>query len=129
MANDLEEPAKVNGVDDGVDCEQSEEEKPQLKKIAKHDSGAADLEKVTDYAEEKEISSQDIAGAMSLIDGRRSKETAERMARQKELAKVTIKKEDVELIMREMEIPRSTAELKLRECHGSVVDALISLTE
>lgn len=29
---------------------------------AKHDSGVADLEKVTDYAEEKEISSQDILG-------------------------------------------------------------------
>ena len=31
------------------------------KKSVKHDSGAADLEKVTDYAEEKEISS-DITG-------------------------------------------------------------------
>lgn len=39
----------------------NEDQKPQ-KKVAKHDSGAADLEKVTDYAEEKEISSQDIIG-------------------------------------------------------------------
>ncbi len=31
------------------------------KKVAKHDSGAADLEKVTDYVEEAEISSQDIS--------------------------------------------------------------------
>ena len=30
------------------------------KKIAKYDSGAADLEKVTDYVEEAEISSQTI---------------------------------------------------------------------
>lgn len=29
-------------------------------KLRKHDSGAADLEKVTDYAEEKEISSSDL---------------------------------------------------------------------
>ena len=42
-----------------------EDEKPQ-KKVAKHDSGAADLEKVTDYAEEKEISSQDIIGVSTL---------------------------------------------------------------
>lgn len=41
--------------------ENNEDQKPQ-KKIAKHDSGAADLEKVTDYAEEKEISGQDITG-------------------------------------------------------------------
>ena len=42
-----------------------EDHKPQ-KKVAKHDSGAADLEKVTDYEEEKEISSQDIAGVCIL---------------------------------------------------------------
>lgn len=41
--------------------ENNEDQKPQ-KKTAKHDSGAADLEKVTDYAEEKEISGQDITG-------------------------------------------------------------------
>jgi len=66
---------------------------------------------------------------MSLIGDKRSKETAEKVARQKELAKVVIKKEDVELIMKEMEIARSTAELKLRECHGNVVEALIALTD
>jgi len=66
---------------------------------------------------------------MSLIGDKRSKETAERVARMRELAKVVIKKEDVELIMKEMEISRSTAELKLRECHGSVVEALIALTD
>lgn len=31
------------------------------KKLAKHDSGAADLEKVTDYVEEAEISAQSIS--------------------------------------------------------------------
>nr|ALJ10930.1 huntingtin interacting protein [Dolomedes sulfureus] len=105
----------------------NEDQKPQ-KKIAKHDSGAADLEKVTDYAEEKEISGQDITGAMSLIGDKHSKETAEKAARQKELAKVIIKKDDVELIMQEMEISRNIAELKLREHHGNVVEALIELT-
>lgn len=36
---------------------------------------------------------------MTLIGDKRSQETAERVARQKELAKVAIKKEDVELIV------------------------------
>jgi len=126
MAEDLD-INKVNGVEEsGGD---SDSVSKPVKKVAKHDSGAADLEKVTDYEEEREISSQDIAGAMSLIGDKRSKETAERVARQRELAKVVIKKDDVELIMKEMEIPRSTAELKLRECHGSVVEALIALTD
>ena len=38
---------------------EDEEDKP-VEKLRKHDSGAADLEKVTDYAEEKEIASGDI---------------------------------------------------------------------
>jgi len=124
MENDLDSN-KINGISTD---ETTDDVKP-AKKTAKHDSGAADLEKVTDYEEEKEFSSQDIAGAMSLIGDKRSKETAEKVARQKELAKVVIKKEDVELIMKEMEIARSTAELKLRECHGNVVEALIALTD
>uniref|UniRef100_V5IJL5 Putative huntingtin n=1 Tax=Ixodes ricinus TaxID=34613 RepID=V5IJL5_IXORI len=114
--------------DDIEDAAGDEEQKP-LKKVAKHDSGAElGLEKVTDYAEDKEIRSQDIMCAMSLIGDRHSKETAEKAARQKELAKVVIKKEDVELIVQEMEIPRHLAELKLREHQGNVVDALIELT-
>lgn len=113
--------------DDTEDAAGDDEQRP-LKKIAKHDSGAADLEKVTDYAEDKEIRSQDIMCAMSLIGDRHSKETAEKAARQKELAKVVIKKEDVELIVQEMEIPRHLAELKLREHQGNVVEALIELT-
>jgi NACalpha-BTF3-like transcription factor len=122
MSDEGDNAATTNGV------ETSEEEQKPQKKAAKHDSGAADLEKVTDYAEEQEISSQDINRAMSLIGDKRSKEIAERVARQNELAKVTIKKEDVELIVQELEIPRSQAELKLREYHGNVVEALIALT-
>lgn len=49
--------AKANGE---VDNEEIEEEKPQKKAAKHHDSGAADLERVTDFAEEQEISSQDI---------------------------------------------------------------------
>ena len=58
MAEDLD-ANKLNGVQES---EQSESVSKPQKKLAKHDSGAADLEKVTDYEEEKEISSQDIAG-------------------------------------------------------------------
>lgn len=38
--------------------------------------------------------------AMTLIGDKRSRETAERVARQKELAKVAVNREDVELIVR-----------------------------
>lgn len=48
---------QVNGTDDVQD--------KKLKKAAKHDGGVADLERVTDYAEEKELSSADISKASS----------------------------------------------------------------
>ncbi|RZC34427.1 hypothetical protein BDFB_007652 [Asbolus verrucosus] len=108
----------------------SSEELPEKsqKKTAKYDSAAADLEKVTDYAEEKEISTQNVAGAISAIGDRRNKEALEKQAREKELLKVSIKKEDVDLIVREMEISRTMAERTLREYHGNVVNALVALT-
>ncbi|KAH9502079.1 huntingtin-interacting protein K [Dermatophagoides farinae] len=117
------------------DEEIEEEEDPNKSKkiIGKHDSGAADLAKVTTYEasffdEEGQNDSSEISGAArSIIDSKRSKEVAEKVARQKELAKVTIRKEDVELIMNEMEISKADAELKLRQSMGNVVQALITL--
>ena len=41
-----------------------------------------------------------ILQAINLIDSRRSKEEAERQAKERELAKVSIKKEDVEVLVR-----------------------------
>ncbi|CAO1420825.1 unnamed protein product [Diamesa hyperborea] len=108
----------VNGVaDDVVD-----------KKQKKHDSGAADLERVTDYAEEKEIS-KDIAESVNLFAEKRNKENEEKLAKEHELQKVAIKKEDIELIMDELEISRCLAEKTLRENNGNIVDALKKLVE
>lgn len=85
--------------------------------------------------------------ALSIIGDRRNKEAAEKKAKEKELLKVSIKKEDVDLIvrlsldllqvsvsllshlqMKEMEINRNLAERTLREHRGDVVQALITLT-
>ncbi|KAL5244119.1 hypothetical protein ACI65C_011529 [Semiaphis heraclei] len=122
-----EEPV-VNGVG-GTDEQTDNLDDANAKKTVKYDSGAADLEKVTDYAEEKEvISTDDISGAMTIIGDRRLKEAADKIAKEKELQKVSIKKSDVELIIREMEISKTLAERTLRECHGDVVKALIALT-
>merc|ERR1711983_568460 len=86
------------------------EDKPQPAPIKdkKHDSGAADLEKVTDYAEDKEILStgNELEDAIVAIRNKQAQKTAEKLARERELAKVPIKKEEVELIMTEMEIPK-----------------------
>ena len=88
----------------------------------------ADLEKVTDYEEDKEISPVNIGNAISFVDDTYSKEKAVKNEREKELSKVAIKKEHVDLIMREMEVSKSAAEWSLRSHGGDVVKALISLT-
>jgi len=96
----------------------------------KHDKAAcADLERITDYAEEIEVSDKNIDNAISLIEGRRSEENTIKAAREKELSQVKVRKEDVELIINEMEVTQGVAERKLREAGGDVVQALVLLTD
>merc|ERR1712168_301012 len=116
----------------GKEEEQDEnEDKPQPAPIKdkKHDSGAADLEKVTDYAEEKEILStgNELEDAIVAIRNKQALKTAEKLARERELAKVAISREHVELIMTELELPKEKAERTLREHGGDVVQALTAL--
>lgn len=54
-------------------------------------------------------------------------ELEKRRELERELAKVAIKKEDVDLIADQLEIPKSKAERTLREHQGNVVQALASL--
>jgi len=110
--------------------ENDEEEPPQQQdKDKKHNSGAADLEKVTDYAEDQEILStgNELEDAIVAIRNKQAQKTAEKLARERELAKVVINKEYVELIMHEMELPKDKAERTLREHDGDVVKALTAL--
>ena len=53
--------------------------------------------------------------------------TTKHAKREKEVAQVVISKEDVELIVKEMEISKTLAEKSLRENRGSVVEALTAL--
>lgn len=49
------------------------------------------------------------------------------MIREKQLAAVKVKKEDVELIAREMEVTTQIADRKLREADGDVAQCLTAL--
>ena len=57
---------KMAAEEENLDLEEETPVENKGKKVAKHDSGAADLEKVTDYVEEAEISSQDISNVRRL---------------------------------------------------------------
>ena len=65
---------------------------------------------------------------MTFLDNKQVEEAAKRVEKEKELAKVSIRKEDVDLIADEMEISKSKAERTLREHAGNVVEALAVLT-
>jgi NACalpha-BTF3-like transcription factor len=62
------------------------------------------------------------------LGNKQVEEAAKKSAKEKELAKVSIKKEDVDLIADEMEISKTKAERTLREHAGNIVEALASLT-
>ncbi|XP_074658199.1 huntingtin-interacting protein K-like [Tubulanus polymorphus] len=114
-------PVENTAHEEGDDAPDSKSKRP-----AKHDSGAADLEKVTDYHEEAEITN--IGDAMKVVSDNAAQEAMEKQQRERELSKVKIRKEDVDLIVREMEISNAKAERILREHKGDIVPALIELT-
>ncbi|CAH8677152.1 unnamed protein product [Schistosoma rodhaini] len=97
-------------------------EKP--KKPTTHDErGAADLERVTDYFEEKELSvGLDAVKAVSDTAG-----DADKAQKQKLMLKIKVKNEDVSLICQELEVSKLTAERYLKEHQGNVFETLVAL--
>lgn len=113
--------------------EEPEDDDKIVKKSNRHDGGVADLERVTDYAEEKELSSADITNvytpnlnrfimtkyiyiicfifncscsivqndiqAINIFGDKRNQETAEKLAKERELQKIVVRKEDIEIIV------------------------------
>ncbi len=128
-----------NGSDDEKDDEQvtSINQKKEDAKVEK------ELDRVTDRVDEEEIGSENIGNvkilfgkifaivlflqALSTINDKRHRDESKRKAEQAELANVKIRKEDVELIVQELELPRSKAEKTLRQHHGDVIATLKAL--
>ncbi|CAM9813972.1 unnamed protein product [Heterosigma akashiwo] len=80
----------------------------------------ANLEKVTDYVEEKEMdteNSQNMLQAISGIDENEDEES-------EQLFKGKLKKEDIDLIIEEFECTKEKAILALRKNGGEVTEAL-----
>ncbi|CAH8589244.1 unnamed protein product [Schistosoma turkestanicum] len=101
---------------------QEDSEKP--KKPTTHDErGAADLERVTDYFEEKELSvGLDAVKAVSDTAG-----DADKAQKQKQMLKIKVKNEDVSLICQELEVSKLTAERYLKEHQGNIFETLVAL--
>lgn len=67
------------------------------------------------------------AQALSAINDKRHRDESKRKAEQAALANVKIRKEDVDFIVQELELPRSKAEKTLRQHHGDVLATLKAL--
>ncbi|CAF0842697.1 unnamed protein product [Adineta steineri] len=123
MSDSLTPVVNENASDDEKDEEQvtSVNQKKEDAKVEK------ELDRVTDRVDEEEIGSENIGNALSAINDKRHRDESKRKAEQAELANVKIRKEDVELIVQELELPRSKAEKTLRQHHGDVIATLKAL--
>ncbi|KAG5671172.1 hypothetical protein PVAND_001383 [Polypedilum vanderplanki] len=106
-----------------VEVEELNGDDQQDKKQKKHNSGAADLERVTDFQEEAELSNA-IANAAQLFVEKGNREAEAKLAKEVELQKIHIKKADIDRIVLELEVTTSIAEKALRENKGDIVEAL-----
>ena len=87
----------------------------------------ADVSKVTDFVEQKELDSAKAKQAMASIMQAQKVATEAELAHERELAAVTISQPDVDLIAEEMELDKPAAERALREAKGDVTAALNTL--
>ncbi|GLE00225.1 hypothetical protein PINS_up008952 [Pythium insidiosum] len=121
-------PADNNDAGEGVvsDDEDDSEKKEEATTKSKAEQSSA-LDKLTDVVEEKQMDENKMKEAFLAL---RKQEEADKEAerkREKQLAAVKVKKEDVELIARELEMSTQQADRKLREHNGDVLACLKAL--
>mmetsp|Transcript_20872 Transcript_20872/g.36994 ORF Transcript_20872/g.36994 Transcript_20872/m.36994 type:complete len:101 (+) Transcript_20872:380-682(+) len=92
---------------------------------------ASALDSVTDHHEEKaaEVSESLVAQAMKEMAAAELEEVKAEAARKKELSAAQVEPEDVETIMKEFDLPKSAADLVLRESGGDLEATLLKLVK
>ncbi|CAF1303246.1 unnamed protein product [Rotaria magnacalcarata] len=114
--------------EDNVSDDEKEDEQANNSIQKKEDAKVEkELDRVTDRVDEEDLGSEKIGNALTAINDKRHLDESKRKAEQAVLANVKIRKEDVELIIQELELPRSKAEKILRQHRGDVVATLKAL--
>lgn len=104
----------------------SKDEEPTAKDQNRVQAKATgDLDKVTDYVEEKEMNSAQVADSMRAMLGNAS--AAKKGAVEKDLMSVKISQSDVQQIVDQLDLEPKVAERALREARGNLVQALCKL--
>lgn len=115
---------------DGRDVQDGAEESSGRKMAKEHEKSTADLDRVTDHVEERDIDSQALTDSMhAMLGSTAAKKKGPVASRDRELAKVKIQQSDIDRIVDELELDPKSAERALREAQGNLVDALSELVK
>lgn len=100
------------------------------KAVTEHDKSTADLDRVTDHVEERDIDSAALKDSIhAVLETTAAGNKNANAKRDRELAKVKIQQADVDRIMDELDLDSKAAERALREAGGDIVQALCSLVD
>eukprot|EP00877_Chromochloris_zofingiensis_P000086 jgi/Chrzof1/10078/Cz04g26090.t1 len=101
-------------------------EQQELNKDRQGAEQAKALDTITDNVPEKQLDENKVKQAMAALAASQKADKEAQRKREKELAAVKINKDDVDVIVAEIEVDKKLAERRLRECNGNLVDALKS---
>jgi NACalpha-BTF3-like transcription factor len=82
------------------------------------------LDSVTDYVEDKQLDASRAQSALSSLAGQQAVLLA-RQRREAELAAVKVNKEDIDAVIRELDVDKFKAERMLRESGGDLYKTLV----
>ena len=91
------------------------------------DAAKAGLEKVTDFVEDKGVDGARASEALSALTTKDDAAAEAEKERERALAAVKVSKEDVDLVVQELDVDRAVADRELRVHGGDVVKALRAL--
>jgi NACalpha-BTF3-like transcription factor len=113
-----------------ADADDGGEAAEGAKATKEQQKSTADLDRVTDHVEERDIDSAALKDSMQAMLGSAAvAKKTDKAARDRELAKVKIQQADVDVIVEELELDQKTAERALREASGDLVQALCALVD
>ena len=91
------------------------------------DAAKAGLEKVTDFVEDKGVDGARASEALFALTTKDDAAAEAEKERERALAAVKVSKEDVDLVVQELDVDRAVADRELRVHGGDVVKALRAL--
>lgn len=93
--------------------------------VSERAKATGDLDRVTDYVEERELDASAAADKMRAVLGTAAAAARKDAAREQSAVKISVA--DVDAIVAELEVDRKVAERALRDARGDLVQALCAL--